>query len=333
MALAFLLAWMTFGNAIEPWQLLLVTAAGGIVQAIDLPARLAFVMDMTSREDLGNAVALNAMLFNGARIIGPALTGMVLLWMKPWSCFLANGLSYIAVLGALACMTVPTTTGSSHHKRGARYMLDGFVYLARQRDLLFLVLLMTATSLFAWPFLPLLPALARHELGASDADYGFIYGLTLSGTGVGAVIAAWAVATFGSLPNGRRFIGTGVALVSIGLVCLSAAPNIPLAICFSGMIGCGLIMFLSKSQSVVQLSASDHNRGRIMGIWAMTQSGAIPLGGLLFGHAADRWGVSAVLRFQGLACAGTAALLALAFSAWKLWNVKAADPARAEQPS
>jgi MFS family permease len=135
----------------------------------------------------------------------------------------------------------------------------------------------------------------------------------LSTMGIGALAAALTVATFGSLKRRGHLIGTGVCLVSAGLTILSFARNILLAVCCSGLIGFGLILFLATSQSVVQLRADDQSRGRIMGIWAMALSGALPLGSLFVGPLADSWGEPPVVRCQGIACGLAALALVIIF--------------------
>src|SRR5207244_1391014 len=239
LVLALLLAWLVLHGAVRPWQLLLVTVATGLVTAIDLPARLSFVMDMVGREDLTNAVALNSLLFNSARAFGSLMAGWLLLRLGAGECFLINAVSYLAVLLALAARVGDGVHGT------------------------------------AWLF---------------------------SGVGVGALAAALTVATFGSPSRSWAFIAVGVVLVTTALLGLSLAGDILLAVCFSGLIGFGLILFLATSQSVFQLSSEEHNRGRIMAIWAMVLSAAVPLGNFLAGPAADEWGLSPVLAALGLAC-------------------------------
>jgi MFS family permease len=183
---ALVLAALTFAQIITPWQLFLVTLVNGLVQAIDLPARLAFVMDMAGREDLMNAVALNSLLFNVARVVGPALSGFLMRWLAPEACFFANALSYGAVLWALARMDI---AGSVHHadrNKGLRALLEGLVYLVRRRELAFLMLLVITTAMCGWPSQSLLPALAQRVLGSDEVGYSWM----LSGTGCGALAAA-----------------------------------------------------------------------------------------------------------------------------------------------
>lgn len=330
LVLALLLAWLVLHGMVQPWQLLVVTTLTGLVTAIDLPARLSFVMDMVGRDDLTNAVALNSLLFNSARAFGSLLAGWLLIQLGPGECFLLNAVSYLAVLLALSKMDiigrspasnsrsavgVPALAGNGPPKGGTptpendspseprvstfdlRVLLDGFHYLAARRVLVFLILLAASTAFWGWPFLSLIPALAvQFGRGAEGTAWLF------SGVGVGALAAALTVATFGLPSRSWAFITVGVVLVVTGLLGLAFSPDIITAIIFAALIGFGLILFLATSQSVFQLSSEEHNRGRIMAIWAMVLSGAVPLGNFLAGPAADEWGLSPVLAFLGIAC-------------------------------
>ena len=164
-------------------------------------------------------------------------------------------------------------------------------------------------SFCGWPSQTLLPALAQRDLGSDELGYSWM----LSGTGVGALMAAWTVATFGSLEHRSQMLGGGVAVVVSGLILLALAGNLLFAVCCSALIGYGLILFLATSQSIMQLSSGDHNRGRVMAVWATIQSGAVPLGSILSGAAADRWGVRPVLLALGLCCLTAAGALLAAF--------------------
>jgi MFS family permease len=319
--LALLLAGLGYAGVITAWQLVVVTAAAGVVQAIDLPARLAFVMDLAGREDLMNAVALNSLLFNVARALGPAVGGQLMHWIRPEACFLANALSYVAVLWALARMDILGLSKVPVTGPVLRTLGEGLRYVIASRQLLFLVLVMAAISFCGWPSQALLPALAKQNLRSDELGYGWM----VSGTGAGALLAAWAIATFGTMEKRRQLMGAGIAFVGAGLMLLSIVGNLALAIGCSTLIGFGLILFLTTSQTIVQLNAGDHNRGRVMAIWAMVQSGAVPLGGLLAGKAADRWGVPDVMLVLGLGCISSAALLFAVFRLAKLHQARAAD--------
>jgi MFS family permease len=330
--LAFLLAGLVGFGAITPWLLLAVTAATGIVTAIDLPARLAFVIDMVGREDLMNAVALNSLLFNVARALGPAVGGLMLVWLGAWPCFFLNGLSYLAVLWALAQMDIHGATPRRSGERSTQSLWSGFSYMARHREIAFLTLVAGAAAFCAWPSQALMPAFAAHRLNAMAQGYSWL----LTATGFGALTAAWVVATFGSIESRTRLIAIGVCLVTIALLGLSLSTFLLLALCCCAFLGFGLILLLSTTQSVIQLSAGEHNRGQIMGIWAMVLSGAVPLGNLLAGAAADLWTEPVILFTQGVVCGGTAVLLYSIFRPWLRANRELPPPteilAQASEP-
>jgi MFS family permease len=317
LVLALVLAAFVLGGTVTCWHLLVIALANGLVNAVDLPSRLAFVMDMVGREDLVNAVALNSLLFNVARALGPALGGLLLTALGAGVCFLLNGLSYFAVLAALAAMdpaklgAPPGGTGQEH--RGLRSLLGGFGHVARKPRLACLILLAGVMTLFGWSFIVLLPALAQRQLGVKEQGYG----LLLSGTGAGAFVAALLVASFGSLERRRLFLLGGACLTTASLVGLSVARALPAAVVWCALLGCGLILFFATCQSVVQLSASDQNRGRIMGLWSMVICGALPLGNLLAGLAADRWTEAVVVRANGLGCAAAVLGLGVLFGLWR----------------
>jgi MFS family permease len=293
-----------------PWWLLAITLFSGVVQAVDVPARLAFVIDLVGRDDLINAVALNSLLFNAARLMGPALGGILLSLIGPGPCFVVNGLSFLAILVALLQMDVVGTPNAGKKNGGWSALMGGFHYLVEQPRIGILIMLAGMMSMVGWPMLSLLPALARDVLDVEASGYGTL----LSAVGGGALLAALTVATFASGAGRRRLIGAGVGIVGTSLLGLAVAPNMMLATACSALVGYGLILFFATSQGVVQLSADDNHRGRVLGIWAMMVSGAMPLGNMVFGSAADAWGVPTALTTMGLV--GLVAGLTLCGALW-----------------
>jgi MFS family permease len=294
--LALLLGGLVLLGQATPGILLAVATAAGIVNAIDLPARLAFVIDMVGREDLPNAIALNSMLFNLARMLGPILSGflftklradMALGQMAAGVCFMLNGLSFVAVLAALAWMELPPAVvpARAATTKPTDSLWAGFRYLGHHPRLIFLMVLSGAMSLFGWPILALLPAVADQRLGGSTDVYSWM----LSAIGGGAGFASLLVATFTAAQLRKWFLVVGVGLASSSLLGLAMARSIPLAVGYCAFLGCGLILFFPTSQSIMQLGSADQVRGRVMGIWSMVLSAAFPLGHLLAGQAADRW--------------------------------------------
>jgi MFS family permease len=291
-----------------PWNLLLISFLCGLVNAVDLPARLSFVIEMVGREDLVNAVGLNSMVFNGARVIGPAVSAVLLPTLGPALCFLINGLSFVAVLVALAAMHLPRKArrpGVPTHSGGS--LKAALAYLQGRPKLVLLLFLSGALAFFGWPILPLLPAVADRQLGGSTAVYAFL----LSALGCGALVAALIVASFGARVRRAWLLATGVTLSATGMAALGQCHHLPLAVICCTLVGAGLILFFATSQAVMQLGSADYNRGRVMGIWSMVLSGAHPFGQTLGGLAADRWGVAMVLSAAALGIAAATGLAGL----------------------
>ncbi len=307
LALAGLLGALVLMGLATPAALLGIAALIGVVNAVDTPTRLAFVIDMVGRDDLANAIALNSLLFNVARAVGPAVSAGLLPWLGAGPCFLLNGLTFVAVLVALAHMRLPARATPLVQRHEAHSLREGFRHLARQRPLLLLLLLAGAMAFFGWPVLSLLPDVSVKRLGAGNAGYSWM----LSAVGLGALLGALAVASLSS-PRWRfPLLGAGVVLGAAGLGGLSLARELPLAVGCCVLMGGGLILFFATGQAAMQLGSDDHNRGRIMGIWLMVLSGAHPLGHLSAGQVADTWGVAPVLGLQaaGIAVAGACVLL------------------------
>jgi MFS family permease len=298
LALALLLACLVLSGSVAPWQLLVLATASGLIQTIELPTRLSFVKELVGRDDMMNAVALNSLLFNLGRAMGPALGGVLLLGVGPAACFLANGASFLAMIVALGRMDIGRSAATGKEWKWSHLLPAGFGELDRKRGIVGLVLIVALMASCGWPILTLLPGVAQRSLALG----GHGYSLLLVGVGVGALSAACTVATYGSVERRGLFIGTGVCVVTAAFLGLSLAESLPVALVWCVLIGFGLILFFTTSQAVVQLSADENNRGRIMGIWAMVTSGSLPLGNLLTGLAADHWGESLVLRLQALGC-------------------------------
>src|SRR6266508_884533 len=230
LVLALALAALAFAGTATVWHLLAIAAASGVVNAVDLPARLAFLVEMVGKEDLVNAVALNSLLFNVARAAGPALGAWVLPQWGPGACFLLNALSYLAVLVALAQMRVAPRVALPELRGEGPPLLAGFRYVAAHPVLCLLLPLTAAMSLFGWPILALLPALAQNHLHAGEGGYSAM----LSAIGVGALVAALLVASYGSMPRRSAFLGAGVVVAAVALLGLSLAPDLGVAVMCCG---------------------------------------------------------------------------------------------------
>ena len=339
MATAALLTLVVAADAAGPWLLLGIAVGNGVIQGIDLPARLAFVPDLVARDDLINAVGLNSLLFNSARAVGPAVAGVLFLLAaqvaaalpgtRPvvlgavW-CFLLNTLSYAAVLVALRRIDAGTVSEAKKTGAPGGSFWDGVRYLAGHPPLAGLVVLTGVFSVFAWPALTLLPAYTTTVLGLRETAYSGL----VSALGAGALIAAVATATFGTVARRGPFLVGGAVCGLAGLAGLAAVQTFPAAAGCCLALGFGLILYLATGQSALQLAVPDATRGRVMALWAMTLSASAPVGHLAAGLAARTVPVPYVLAAMAAgAAAATAGLVVLA-AALRRSAAPTPDPSR-----
>jgi len=296
-------AWLGSPTA---WGLVAFAWLGGAIQAIDLPTRLSFLKDLTSRDDLPNAVALNSVQFNLARALGPAVAGWIISVADPAWCFAANAASYLAVLGCIAFIRargepMPRERGSA---------VTFISVLRNQAGLAFFVALATGAALFGWPMLSLLPQVASDGLGWHAAGHGWL----LSAVGGGAMLSALGIAAWGSGANFWWRLRGGLLLTALGQGVLAGAATLTEGAGIAGLAGAalagmGLIMVLATAQAAVQQLADDRSRGRAMALWTMGLSIATPVGNAIFGPLADAFGHP--LALAGM-MAGTLSLMVLA---------------------
>ena len=322
MALALLLGIIVYAEEESVWLLLGFSLAIGVVNAVDIPARLAYLVELVGKDDLVNAVGLNALLFNLARATGPALAAWLLFWGGPELCFLVNAFSFLGVLVALAYMRTDRPAAVQERTDSWSALREGFSFVRRHPILRVLLPMTAVLTVFSWPILALLPALAHRRFESGGSGYGSL----LSILGLGALTAAFLVAAFGTPARRWLFIGVGAAVSSLALVALSFARTLPLAAVCSALVGAGLIFFFATIQAVFQLSATDQNRGRVMGIYSIVLTGANPLGNLLAGLAADHWGEPFVLRLQGAAILIAGLLALLLVTTRRGTHMEEADP-------
>lgn len=307
-----LLAVLVGLGEVLPGVILALQIFNGMVQAVDLPARLAFLPDLVPKEDLINAVGLNSLLFNSARATGPAAAGLIFLAagslapdhpvrLGATCCFLFNSVSFIAVLFALRGIRVPDVPAEAGRTSDSAW--DGIRYLAAHRKLGGLVLLTLVFCVFAWPTLTLFPSYTRERLGRTEETYSFL----VSSLGGGALIAALTTATFGTPARRVKLLVLGASVTAAGIAGLAMVTALPAAIGCAAAVGFGLILYLSTGQSTLQLAVPNETRGRVMALWAMTLSASAPFGHLLAGQAADAVGIEPVL----IAMAAGAGLVAL----------------------
>jgi MFS family permease len=296
----FLAAGVLLGFA-STWFIIIVAAFNGLAMGFDMPARQAFTVEMTSREDLLNAISLNSSIVNGARVVGPSVAGLMIGAVGVAMCFLLNGLSFIAVIAGLLLMRLPKFQRQIDVSP-ARHAWEGIVYSAKHQRVRTILLLFLAIGIFGWSYMVLMPAFARDVLGRGANGYGVL----MSASGTGAFVGALVVATYGHLFLPRRLALGGVWLFAASLFALALTHNFYVALAFLFTAGFGMLLFFSTSNTVLQTIVPDEMRGRVMGVWSLVFGAMIPLGSLEAGAVAHWVGTPLALAFGAIICAASA---------------------------
>jgi MFS family permease len=287
MLLAFILAALTFSGIVQEWHVIVLAALLGVVNAFDAPARQAFVPEMVGKEDLPNAIALNSIMFNSARVIGPALAGMVLAIVGAGWCFTFNGISFLAVLLGLWLMDLPPHQPQRKLHSAWAQLVSGLQYAAGNREMSGLILLSLVFSIFGISYSTLLPAFVEKTLQQDAVAYGWVN----TATGLGAVTGAFFLAH--RLSNGRRgqfLVLTNLAFPLI-LIAFAFTSSYPLALILAYGLGIGFMVQFTTINTLLQTRVEDSYRGRIMGLYTLTFFGFSPFGNLLIGYLGENLGL------------------------------------------
>ena len=308
MICAFLLAagvWAGFANATF---IVIVAALNGIAMGFDMPARQAFTVEMTSREDLLNAISLNSSIVNGARVVGPSLAGLMINAVGVALCFFFNGVSFIAVIGGLLMMRLPPFERQIDGASPVEHAWNGIVYSFQHPRVRTILLLFLAVGIFGWSYMVVMPAFARDVLGRGADGFGIL----MSASGTGALIGALVVAAFGHRMSPRKLALGGVCLFSVALLGFSFARNFYIALGFLFVAGFGMLLFFSTTNTVLQTIVPDDMRGRVMGVWSLIFGAMIPLGSLEAGAVANWFGTPVALALGAIVCVISAAVALIA---------------------
>lgn len=301
MLCAFVLCALVATGVVQIWHVMVLAVILGLATAYDLPARQALVVDMVEREDLGGAVALNSGLFNGARMIGPAVTGLLLMIHASLAvCFFINGLSFLAVIAGLTQMRLPPTVRKPRDTHVLRTISEGLGYVRHAPAVRRVMIFVGSFGTFAFSFNVLLPAFVRYylapELMRSFDLQGSRYGLLESVRGVGALAAALLTANLARRGMQSRLIVIGAIGCTSGLVVFSMMRSlIPAYIVIAFVSFCFVLCFAS-SQTLVQLEVPDHLRGRVMSLYVLLMNGTGPIGSMTAGAVAHSFGTPVAIR-------------------------------------
>ena len=293
------LAVLALTGVVHIWHIIVLSLFQGIINAFDAPARQAFVPELVERrEDLANAIALNSTMFNGARLIGPAIGGLVIARIGPAYCFLVDGLSYIAVIIGLLAMTIKPKTIALSNVNPLQRIKEGFEYAFGFPPIRAILLLSALTSFFAMQYTVLVPIFADKILQGGAETLGFL----MAASGVGALAGGIYLATRQTVVGLGKIIALAPSILGLGLIGFALSRVLPMSLFTMLFVGFGTIMQIAAGNTVLQTILEEDKRGRVMSLYTMSFLGMTPFGNLLGGFLANHIGASNTLIIDGIAC-------------------------------
>jgi MFS family permease len=299
-----ILAVLAWTGVVRVEHVIILTALNGIASSFEMPGRQAFVAEMVPREDLPNAIAMNSTIFNGARLIGPGIAGVLIGFIGVAGCFAINAITYTAAMGSLLAIRM------TRRRRGAlgatvlRHMREGVAYVRAHRPIRFLLLLVAINFGFAMQYSVLVPVFARDLLGMGARGYGFL----VAAQGLGAVIAALTMASRSGSPRAlRQNLVFGVFCMAGAIALFGYSPSMGVSLAAQMLIGAGLMHHMVTSNTLIQFFVPDELRGRVMSIYTLSFLGTAPLGSLGVGFIGEHLGP----RIAVAICAGFGVLCGL----------------------
>ncbi len=304
---SFALAALALTGVIQVWHVILLMVLQGFVNAFDMPARQAFVVQMVDdRADLPNAIALNSSLVNAARLVGPAIGGVLIAQVGEGYCFLIDGISYMAVIASLLAMRVKPSVARVHTTKVMEELIEGWRYVSRSVPIRSILLLLALVSLLGMPYTVLMPVFAAGVLHGGPHTLGIL----MASSGVGALAGALALAGRHSVIGLGRVIPVSAATFGVALIGFGLSKWVWLSVCMLVATGFGMMRQMAASNTILQTIVEDEKRGRVMSFYAMAFAGMSPFGSLLAGVLAARFGAPLTVAVSGGLCAAGALLFA-----------------------
>lgn len=294
---AAVLAWLTLTGNIEIWQIILLSIILGCINAFDVPTRHSFVVEMVgNKEDLGNAIALNSLMFNGARILGPSVAGILLAATSEGVCFLINAISYIFVIASLLMMRPELREIIRKKTKILKELKEGLNYTFGFPPIRHLLILLSIVSLTGMSYTVLMPVFAKEILRGGSQTYGFLMGAS----GIGALIGAVYLASRTTVLRLGRIVPASAILFGAGLTILSFSRLFPIAILLMVIVGAGMMLQTAASNTILQTITDDDKRGRVMSFYTMAVMGTAPFGSLMAGALAKLIGTPFTIMLGGI---------------------------------
>lgn len=308
MVLAFVLAVLSGTGVLTYWHIIVISGLMGVVHAIDIPSRQSFLVEMVGQQDLSNAIALNSSMFNAARVLGPALGGMILAQFGATTCFFINAISYLCVILGLLVMTIEKKSLVSHSNNVVAQIKEGLLYIKQTPTVFIPMCLLASLSIVAMNFGVLIPVFARDVLRQGPEGFGTL----VSSQGIGSLAGAVILVMFSNYKNQIRFLWVGASGLAVFQLLLGQMNLFwPTALLLVGA-GWSMVSLSASVNSIIQMQVPDELRGRVMSVYSISFIGLSSVGGMLSGAVARWFGASTAFTLGGS--------LALAATAWLARN-------------
>jgi MFS family permease len=313
MCQALALGWLTLSSLVSVGWVVALASLLGLINAFDMPARQSFMVDLVGKDDLMNAIALNSSMINGARIVGPAVAGVLVAWLGEGMCFLLNGLSFVFIIAGLLALRVEAAQSERAEGSALANLKEGFDYVKGTRPVRALLLVVSTVSLFGLPYIVLMPIFADQILHGGPEALGMMMGAV----GLGAMAGALTLAARREARGLGRVVSVCVAAFSVMLVLFSISRNLIVSSLLLIPTGFSVMLQLSASNTLLQMMVPDHLRGRMMSFYSASLIGTVPFGNLLAGAVAARIGAPQTLALGGAVCFAIAVAFSRALPALK----------------
>ena len=305
---ALILALLFFTKTINVWYIILLNVFLGCINAFDTPARQSFLVDMIEKkEDISNAIALNSSMVNGARLLGPSIAGILISVTGEGICFLLNALSYLFVIASLLMMKITSRKTKVKNFDIWSELMEGFSYTFGFAPIRSIILLLGLVSLMGMPYTLLMPVFAKEILHGGPHTFGFLMGAS----GIGALLGALYLASRKNILGLGKIVPLSTAIFGSGLIVFSLSRSLWLSLILMLIVGFGMILQMSSSNTILQTIVDDDKRGRVMSFYTMAFMGTVPFGSLLTGTLASSLGVINTLIIGGATCILGATLFAI----------------------
>jgi len=296
---AFVLYFLVQSKTVEVWHLVSLSIFLGCINAIDIPVRQSFVIQMVDKkEDLSNAIALNSTMVNAAKLLGPSMAGILIALAGVNMCFLINGLSYILVITSLLFMNIVPKEINKKKLDVFSELKAGFTYTSEHIPIKYILLLLSLVSIMGMPYIVLMPAFAKNILHGGPQSFGFLMGAS----GVGALMGALYLASRKTIAGLEKLIPYSAGLFGIGLIAFAFSRWFYLSLFLMTITGLGMMLQLASSNTLIQTIVDDNKRGRVMGFYTMAFMGSAPFGSIIAGTAAKLVGAPMTIFVGGIAC-------------------------------